>query len=164
MESKLLKGGEEIVMGSEWSNAWILKGTYLHAREQFRRALKVSALEVCFESDLAAVVRSATGVRLTRTCVFGVTCPFQMLEALVCDREVSLFLPLHVVVSEDRECTHILTVSSTGVRKSGVTPMVAMPIHRTLVLLNQALEIAGATRVLPGVTAGPQGVAQLQTG
>ncbi len=151
-------------MGSEWSNAWILRGTYLHAREQMRRALRVSALEVFFESDLAAVVRCATGIRLERTCVFGVTCPFQMLEALVCDREMSLFFPMRVVVSEDRDCSHILTVCSAGIRKSGVTPMVTIPIHRTLVLLNQALEIAGATRALPAVIAGSQGVPRLQIG
>ncbi len=151
-------------MGDEWSNEWILSGTYLHAREQLRRALKDSALEICFESDLTAVVGRVTGVRLARTCVFGVTCPFQMLEALASDREVSLCLPLHLVVSEDRDFAHILTDSSAGVRKSAVTPMVAMPIHRTLVLLNQALELAGDTRLPQSVKADSREIPQLQAG
>lgn len=115
--------------------------------ERLRRALKNGSLDICFEFDLAGEVRRESGVRLARTLVLGVACPFLLLEGLVGDSAAALFFPLHVAIVERAESVQISILSSAALRSAGISAAIAIPLHRTLARLAQAIESAGAHRL-----------------
>ena len=135
-------------MQTEWSNEWVLSGTHAKAKDTLKRALRAQSLEICFDLDLGAQVCRRSGVRLAKTSVLGVTCPFLLLEGLVSGTNAALFLPLHVAVAEYRGEVLVSILSSQAVRTSGIGPAIAIPLHKTLVRLSQALESAGARRTI----------------
>jgi uncharacterized protein (DUF302 family) len=133
-------------MQNEWSTEWVMSAPYSAATERLRRALKQGLLDICFEVDLGRKVRREAGVRLAKIAVFGVTCPFLLLEGLVGDSAAALFFPLHVMIAERGESVQVSVLSAAAVRTSGMSPAIAIPVHRTLVRLAQAIEGAGARR------------------
>ncbi len=130
---------------------WLLPLSISQARDHLRRAFKEFALVVCCQADLSDAVHRATGVRSPRVVVLGVVCPFQLLEAMVADRNAPLLLPLHLVISEqEQEVVRIRLVSSAGLRTFGLPPALASPVHRTLALIVESITSSGASRVVPG--------------
>jgi uncharacterized protein (DUF302 family) len=142
---------EEAMMVPEVCMEWLLPLSISQARDHLRRAFKEFALVVCCEADLSDAVHRATGVRSPRVVVLGVVCPFQLLEAMVADRNAPLLLPLHLVISEqEQEVVRIRLVSSAGLRTFGLPPALASPVHRTLALIVESITSSGASRVVPG--------------
>jgi len=135
-------------MRTDWNSDWVLNGTHSQAKERVRKALNSLGLEIAFDADLAELVQRRTGVRLSRISVFGVCCPFLLLEGIGADPAAALLQPMHLVISESRGSAVVSIVSPAALRTSGVPPVVAIPIHRTLSRLAQALEGAGARRIV----------------
>lgn len=135
-------------MRTDWNSDWVLKGTHSQAKERVRKALNGLGLEIAFDADLAELLQRRTGVRLSRISVFGVCCPFLLLEGIGADPAATLLQPMHLVIRESRDSAVISIVSPAALRTSGVPPVVAIPIHRTLSRLAQALEGAGARRIV----------------
>lgn len=133
-------------MRTDWNSDWVLKGTHSQAKERIRKALNSLGLEIAFDANLAELVRRRTGVRLSRISVFGVCCPFLLLEGIGADPAAALLQPMHVVIRESRGSAVVSVVSPAALRTSGLPPAVAIPIHRTLSRLSQALEGVGARR------------------
>lgn len=133
-------------MQTEWSAEWILDGPHTRARDLLQRSLKAQNLEICFELDLSADIQRRAGVRLSKTTVFGVACPFLLLEALVTGSDSALLFPVHIVLAEHRDSILVSILSSPAVRTSGLSPAISIPLHKTLVRLALAIESAGAHR------------------
>lgn len=72
----------------------------------------------------------------------------RQLEGIGADPAATLLQPMHLVIRESRDSAVISIVSPAALRTSGVPPVVAIPIHRTLSRLAQALEGAGARRIV----------------
>lgn len=123
-----------------------MSGPYSAATERLRRALKQGLLDICFEVDLGREVRREVGVRLAKIAVFGVACPFLLLEGLVGDSAAALFFPIHVVIAERGGSVQVTVLSPAAVRTSGISSAITIPVHRTLVRLAQAIEGVGAQR------------------
>lgn len=123
-----------------------MSGPYPAATERLRRALKQGLLDICFEVDLGREVRREVGVRLAKSGVFGVVCPFLLLEGLVGDSAAALFFPIHLVIADRGDSVQVSVLSAAAVRTSGISPAITIPVHRTLVRLAQAIEGAGAQR------------------
>ena len=133
-------------MQNEWSTEWVMSGPYSAATERLRRALKQGLLDICFEVDLGREVRREVGVQLPRIGVFGVVCPFLLLEGLVGDSAAALFFPIHVVIAERGDSVQVSVLSAAAVRASGISPAPTIPVHRTLVRLPPAIPGAGRQR------------------
>lgn len=134
-------------MQNRWSSDWVISVPHGAACDRLRRALKDGFLDICFEVDLGREVRRESGVGLAKTRVLGVACPFLLLEGLVGDSAAALFFPLHVAIVERGESVQISILSSAAVRSSGISAPIAIPLHRTLARLAQAIESAGAHRL-----------------
>lgn len=144
---------------------WLLPVNISQARDLLRRAFKEYALTVCFQADLSDAVYRATGVRSPRVLVLGVVCPFQLLEAMVADRNAPLLLPLHLVITEEeQQVVKIRLVSSAGLRTFGLPSALASPIHRTLALIVESITSSGASRVVPGSAQHVVGFGRWDTG
>jgi hypothetical protein len=98
-------------------------------------------LEIAFDGDLAERVQRRTGVRLSRISVFGVYCPFLLLEGIGADPAAALLRPKHVVIRESRGSAVVSVAPPPALRTSGLPPAIAIPIHRSR--LSQALEDVG---------------------
>jgi hypothetical protein len=125
-------------MSPDWNTDWLIEAPHSRSKVQVRDALISLGLEVAFDLDVAKLLERRTGVRLSRITVLGVCCPFQLLEGVVAAPASALLQPLHVVITEMHGSTHISV--------SGVTPDTAIPLHRTIVRVTDALESAGARR------------------
>lgn len=123
-----------------------MSGPYSAATERLRRAFKQGLLDICFEVDLGREVRREVGVQLAKVGVFGVACPFLLLEGLVGDSAAALFFPIHVAIAEHGDSVQVSVLSAAAVRTSGISPAITIPVHRTLVRLAQAIEGVGAQR------------------
>lgn len=133
-------------MSPDWNTDWVIEAPHSRSKVQVRDALISLGLEVAFDLDVAKLLERRTGVRLSRITVLGVCCPFQLLEGVVAAPASALLQPLHVVITEMHGSTHISVLSVAALRASGVTPDTAIPLHRTIVRVTDALESAGARR------------------
>lgn len=133
-------------MSPDWNTDWVIEAPHSRSKVWVRDALVSFGLEVAFDLDVARLLERRTGVRLSKITLLGVCCPFQLLEGVVADPASALLQPLHVVVAEVHGLTHISVLSVAAMRAAGVTPDTAIPLHRTIVRVTDALESAGARR------------------
>ena len=126
-------------MNLEWSNTLILGRPYDLARRRIRAALEKQGLQIAFDFDVTEGILRSAGVRLPRSCTLGVICPYQLLEAVVADGSSAVFLPLHVVLTEQKGETVVRHLAPTWFRGAGIGPAISVPLHRTLMRIREAL-------------------------
>lgn len=131
-------------MNLECSYTLVLNQPYDQARRRILTTLKEQGLQVAFDFDVASCICRSAGVRLPKSSVLGVGCPYQLLEAFVADGAAAIFLPLHVVLSEHGPETQVRILAPQALRAAGVTPAISIPVHRTLRRINEALASIGA--------------------
>lgn len=131
-------------MNLECSNTLVLNQPYDQARRRILAALKEHGLQVAFDFDVASGILRSAGVRLPKSSVLGVGCPYQFLEAFVADGAAAVFFPLHVVLSEHGPETQVRILAPQALRAAGVTPAITIPVHRTLRRIREALASIGA--------------------
>jgi uncharacterized protein (DUF302 family) len=141
-------------MNLECSSTLVLNRPYAQARKQILATLKEQGLQVAFEFDVASGIRRSAGVRLPKSSVLGVGCPYQLLEAFVADCAAAVFFPLHVAVSEHGPETQVRILSPQVLRSAGVSPAISIPVHRTLRRIREALASIGAHSANAQVRAG----------
>ena len=134
-------------MNRECSYTMVLNQPYGQARRRILTTLKERGLQVVFDFDAASGILGSAGVRLPKSSVLGVCCPYQFLEAFVADGAAAVFFPLHVVLSEHGPETQVRILATQALRAAGVTPAITIPIHRTLSRISEALVSIGAHSV-----------------
>lgn len=131
-------------MNLECSYAMVFNQSYDQARRRILTTLKEQGLQVAFDFDVASGILRSAGVRLPKSSVLGVGCPYQFLEAFVADGAAAVFFPLHVVLSEHGPETLVRLLAPQALRAAGVTPAISIPVHRTLRRIREVLASAGA--------------------
>lgn len=131
-------------MNLECSNTLVLNQPYDQARRRILAALKQHGLLVAFDFDVAGGILRSAGVRLPKSSVLGVSCPYQLLEAFVADGAAAVFFPLHVVLSQHGPQSQVRILAPQALRAAGVTPAISIPVHRTLRRISEALASIGA--------------------
>jgi len=131
-------------MNLECSCTLVLPQPYDQARKRILATLKNRCLLVAFDFDVASGILRSAGVRLPKSSVLGVDCPYQLLEAFVADAASAVFFPLHVVLTEHGLETQVRILAPQVLRAAGVTPAIAIPVHRTLRRIREALAAIGA--------------------
>jgi uncharacterized protein (DUF302 family) len=131
-------------MNLECTQTLVLDLPYDQARKRIVAALKEHGLQVAFNFDVADGILRSSGVRLPKSSVLGVGCPYQLLEALVADGCAAVFLPLHVVLSEHGTECEVRLLAPQVLRAAGLTPAVSIPAHRTLRRIREVLISIGA--------------------
>ncbi|HRJ17384.1 MAG TPA: hypothetical protein PLF84_00005 [Bryobacteraceae bacterium] len=131
-------------MNLECSYTLVLNQPYDQARRRMLTTLKEQGLQVAFDFDVASGILRSAGVRLPKSSVLGVGCPYQFLEAVVADGAAAVFFPLHVVLSEHGPDTQVRILAPQALRAAGVTPAISIPVHRTLRRIREALASIGA--------------------
>ena len=94
-------------MNLECSYTLVLNQPYHQARRRILSTFKEQGLQVAFDFDVAGGILRSAGVRLPKSSVLGVGCPYQFLEAVVADGAAAVFFPLHVVLSEQIGRAHV---------------------------------------------------------
>lgn len=128
----------------ECSYTLVLTQPYNRARRRILAALRDQGLQLAFDFDVASGILRSAGVKLPKSSVLGVGCPYQFLEAFVADAAAAVFFPLHVVLSEHGAETRVRILALQTLREAGVTPAISIPVHRTLGLIREALVSIGA--------------------
>lgn len=131
-------------MNLECSYAMVLNQPYGQARKRILTTLKEQGLQVAFDFDVASGILRSAGLRLPKSSVLGVGCPYQFLEAFVADGGAAVFFPLHVVLSEHGPETQVRILAPQVLRAAGVTPAISIPVHRTLRRIREVLGSLGA--------------------
>lgn len=131
-------------MSHECSSALVLPYPYDQARRRILTTLKEQGLQVAFNFDVASGIVHSALVRLPKSSVLGVACPYQFLGAVVADGAAAVFFPVHVVLSEHLLETHVRILAPQVLRAASVTPAIAIPVHRTLRRILEALAALGA--------------------
>ena len=131
-------------MNLECSYTLVLNQPYDQARRRILVTLKEQGLHVTFDFDVARGILRSAGVRLPKSSVLGVGCPYHILEAFVADGSAAVFFPLHVVLSEHGPETQVRILAPQALRGGGVTPAISIPVHRTLRRIREALASIGA--------------------
>lgn len=131
-------------MNLESTQTLVLDLPYDQARRRILAALKEQGLQVSFDFDVANGILRTSGVRLPKSSVLGVGCPYQLLEALVADGCATVFLPLHVVLSEHGPGCEVRLLAPQVLRAAGLTPAISIPTHRTLRRIREVLISIGA--------------------
>ncbi len=121
------------------SNTLVLNQPYDQARRRILATLREQGLQVAFDFDVASSILRSSGVRLPKSSVLGVECPYLLLEAFVADGAAAVFFPLHVVLSEHGPETQVRVLAPQTLRAAGVTPAISIPVHRTLRRISEAL-------------------------
>lgn len=130
-------------MNFECCNTLVLDQPYDQARRRILAALKEHGLRVEFDFDVASGIRRSSGVKLAKSSVLGVGCPYQLLEAFVADGAAAVFFPLHVAIAEHGRQTLVRTLAPQVLRSAGVAPAIAIPIHRTWRRIRESLDAIG---------------------
>ncbi len=130
-------------MNFECCNTLVLDQPYDQARRRILAALKEHGLRVEFDFDVASGIRRSSGVKLAKSSVLGVGCPYQFLEAFVADGAAAVFFPLHVAIAEHGQQTLVRTLAPQVLRSAGVAPAIAIPIHRTWRRIRESLDAIG---------------------
>ena len=131
-------------MNFECCNTLVLDEPYDQARRRILATLKGHGLRVEFDFDVTSGIERSSGVKLAKSSVLGVGCPYQLLEAFVADGAAAIFFPLHVAIAEHGRQTLVRTLAPQVIRSAGVAPAIAIPIHRTWRRLREALASIGA--------------------
>lgn len=128
----------------EGSYTLALAQLYDQARARVLTTLKQRELHLAFDFDVASSIFRTVGVKLARSSVLGVSCPYQFLEAFVADPAAAVFFPLHLVLSEHGPETQVRVLAPQTLRAAGITPAISIPVHRTLERIREALASIGA--------------------
>lgn len=131
-------------MSVECSYNLVLEQPYDQARRRILASLKEQGLQVAFDFDAANGILRSAGVRLPKFSALGVSCPYQLLEALVADSAAAVFFPLHIVLAEQGTETQMRILAPQALRAAGVSPAISIPVHRTLRRICEALTSIGA--------------------
>jgi uncharacterized protein (DUF302 family) len=134
-------------MNFECCNTLVLDQPYDQARRRILAALKERGLRVEFDFDVASGIQRSSGVKLAKSAVLGVGCPYQLLEAFVADGAAAVFLPLHVAIAEHGRQTLVRTLAPHVLRSAGVAPAIAIPVYRTLRRIRESLDALGIRAV-----------------
>ena len=130
-------------MNLEFNTTLVLNQPYDQARRRILAVLKKQCLQVAFDFDVAGSILRSAEVRLPKSSVLGVGCPYQLLEAFVADGAAAVFLPLHIVLSEHGSETQVRMLAPQALRAAGVSPAISIPVHRTLRRIHEALASIG---------------------
>jgi uncharacterized protein (DUF302 family) len=130
-------------MNFECCNTLVLDQPYDQARRRILAALKEHGLQVEFDFDVASGIQRWSGVKLAKSSVLGVGCPYQLLEAFVADGAAAVFFPLHVAIAEHGRQTVVRTLAPQVLRSAGVVPAIAIPIYRTWRRIRESLDSIG---------------------
>lgn len=131
-------------MNLDCSYTLILNRPYDQVRRRILATLKEHGFLIAFDFDVAGGIWRAAGVRLPKSSVLGVGCPYNLLEAFVADAAAAVFFPLHVVLAEHGPETQVRILAPQVLRAAGVAPAILIPVHRTLLRIHEALIAAGA--------------------
>ena len=83
----------------------VIKEPLPTALRSIRRALSDSGLEIVMELDLAERVRKTLNLEIAPCRILYIDCPASLWEAIVLDRSAAVILPLHLVLSAEKEST-----------------------------------------------------------
>ena len=128
----------------ECSYSLTLAQPYDQARRRILATLKHRGLQLAFDFDVASGILRSVGVKLPRSSVLGVGCPYQFLEAFIADPAAAVFFPLHVVLSEHGPETQVRILAPQTLLVAGISPAISIPVHRTLGRIREALASIGA--------------------
>ena len=108
-----LSGGSEMSVMSA-SHTYVVPDPLEQALRSIRGALDKMELDVVGEIELSEHVKQASERRMTGSRILLVGCPILDLEAVALGRAAAVFVPLHVLVSAERNETRVSVVNPTG--------------------------------------------------
>ena len=119
-----------------------------------RRLLAAAGFTVVEEIDMSREPYFRLGVASRSCVVLLVDTPVLLFEAIALDRSAAAFLPLHVVISGDRDISYVHwadPITSSGLRPPaparGALDEAYRRITETLSALSQAVELKVPSRV-----------------
>ena len=120
--------------------SFIVPDSFEGAIKLIRQALTECGLNILVELDLSGRINQELGIRLAACRVLCVDSPLFLLEALSLDGAAAVFLPAHVVVSEQRMQTVVHLLSPASIQSGGLPVSAKIPVSKLQEQLSRALE------------------------
>jgi uncharacterized protein (DUF302 family) len=120
--------------------SFIVPDSFEGAIKLIRQALTECGLNILVELDLSGRINQELGIALAACRVLCVDSPLFLLEALSLDGAAAVFLPAHVVVSEQRMQTVVHLLSPASIQSGGLPVSAKIPVSKLQEQLSRALE------------------------
>lgn len=125
------------------TNTYLIPQPFDRALKKLRSALFEREVSICTELDLSGRLHRELGLRLAPSRVLFVDCPELLLRAMAFHGPVSVFVPLHVVVTGRGEQTEVHVLNSLRFAGTGVPQSVRLPVYRLQAQVACALQKIG---------------------
>jgi len=127
-------------------HTYVMAQRFDKALKTIRGALAEVELDVADEFDTAGILDWRADSTPARSRVLLVDCPLLLFEALALDRASAVFFPLHILVSDDGDRTHVSVINPAGLFDARLPVGAADPMDRLQARVALALESANAVQ------------------